>query len=167
MNFLPNIKRHILKPNRSHLDLVWMPSSRGDQPCTYPFLLRAAPRSFLIFFTFFLHILYMFLFSHFHTFLKFPFVCRQMFPQMKFRLTGLDPKVSQSIASGIFSPLVAGQDFCPVFICRTCFLPHFLIASHSFIYRTLFLPHSYLQAKYILLLDIVAYDDYRYKFHNR
>jgi len=39
---------------------------------------------------------------------------RQMFPQMKFRLTGLDPK-----------------------------------------------------AKYILLLDIVASDDYRYKFHNR
>jgi len=38
---------------------------------------------------------------------------RQMFPQMKFRLTGLDPK-----------------------------------------------------AKYILLLDIVASDDYRYKFHN-
>ena len=80
------------------------------------------------FFTFFLHILYMFLFSHFHTFLKFLFVCRQMFPQMKFRLTGLDPKVSQSIASGIFSPLVAGQVFCPAFICRTCFLPHFLIA---------------------------------------
>jgi hypothetical protein len=39
---------------------------------------------------------------------------RQMFPQMKFRLSGLDPK-----------------------------------------------------AKYILLLDIVAADDYRYKFHNR
>ena len=39
---------------------------------------------------------------------------RQMFPQMKFRLSGLDPK-----------------------------------------------------AKYILLLDIVAADDLRYKFHNR
>ena len=41
-------------------------------------------------------------------------VNRQMFPQMKFRVSGLDPK-----------------------------------------------------AKYILLLDIVAADDYRYKFHNR
>lgn len=40
--------------------------------------------------------------------------CRQMFPQMKFRVSGLD-----------------------------------------------------LKAKYILLLDIVAADDYRYKFHNR
>lgn len=39
---------------------------------------------------------------------------RQMFPQMKFRVSGLDSK-----------------------------------------------------AKYILLLDIVAADDYRYKFHNR
>ena len=28
-------------------------------------------------------------------------------------------------------------------------------------------PHSHFQAKYILLLDIVASDDYRYKFHNR
>ncbi len=45
--------------------------------------------------------------------LKF-FLCRQMFPQMKFRVSDLDPK-----------------------------------------------------AKYILLLDIVAYDDFRYKFHNR
>ena len=53
MNSLPNILRHILKPSRSHLDLVWMPSSRGDQPCTYPFLLRAAPRSFLFFHIFF------------------------------------------------------------------------------------------------------------------
>lgn len=42
------------------------------------------------------------------------FFCRQMFPQMKFRVSGLDAK-----------------------------------------------------AKYILLLDIVAADDYRYKFHNR
>jgi hypothetical protein len=41
-------------------------------------------------------------------------VGRQMFPQMKFRVSGLDAK-----------------------------------------------------AKYILLLDIVAADDYRYKFHNR
>lgn len=41
-------------------------------------------------------------------------ICRQMFPQMKFRVSGLDAK-----------------------------------------------------AKYILLLDIVAADDYRYKFHNR
>lgn len=40
--------------------------------------------------------------------------CRQMFPQMKFRVSGLDNK-----------------------------------------------------SKYILLLDIVAADDYRYKFHNR
>ena len=39
--------------------------------------------------------------------------CRQMFPQMKFKMSGLDPK-----------------------------------------------------AKYILLLDIVAADDFRYKFHN-
>ena len=131
MNSLPNIIRHILKPNPSHLDLVWMPSSRGDQPCTYPFRLRAAPRSFLIFFLF-SHFFYIFctcfFFHIFILFLNIFFVCRQMFPQMKFRLTGLDPKVSQSIASGIFSPLVAGQVFCPVFICRTCFLPHFLIA---------------------------------------
>ncbi|KXJ83023.1 hypothetical protein RP20_CCG009325 [Aedes albopictus] len=42
-----------------------------------------------------------------------PRSCRQMFPQMKFRVSGLDAK-----------------------------------------------------AKYILLLDIVAADDYRYKFHN-
>ena len=42
------------------------------------------------------------------------FIFRQMFPQMKFRLSGLDAK-----------------------------------------------------AKYILLLDIVAADDLRYKFHNR
>ena len=42
------------------------------------------------------------------------FLCRQMFPQLKFRVSGLDPK-----------------------------------------------------SKYILLLDIVASDDYRYKFHNR
>ncbi|KPJ11601.1 Optomotor-blind protein [Papilio machaon] len=41
-------------------------------------------------------------------------ISRQMFPQMKFRVSGLDAK-----------------------------------------------------AKYILLLDIVAADDYRYKFHNR
>ena len=45
---------------------------------------------------------------------RFSVFSRQMFPQMKFRLSGLDPK-----------------------------------------------------AKYILLLDIVAADDYRYKFHNR
>ena len=44
----------------------------------------------------------------------FNWICRQMFPQMKFRVSGLDPK-----------------------------------------------------SKYILLLDIVAADDYRYKFHNR
>lgn len=44
----------------------------------------------------------------------FYFCYRQMFPQMKFRVSGLDAK-----------------------------------------------------AKYILLLDIVAADDYRYKFHNR
>ena len=125
MNSLPNIMRHILKPHPSHLDLVWMPSSRGDQPCTYQFLLRAAPRSFLIFLHF-SHFSYIFCTRFFfHTFLKFPFVCRQMFPQMKFRLTGLDPKVSQSIASGIFSPLVAGQVFCPVFICRTWIYPIF------------------------------------------
>jgi hypothetical protein len=49
-----------------------------------------------------------------------------MFPQMKFRLSGLDPKVRS---------------------CRAA--------------------HRGLQAKYILLLDIVASDDYRYKFHNR
>ena len=42
------------------------------------------------------------------------FISRQMFPQMKFRVSGLDNK-----------------------------------------------------SKYILLLDIVAADDYRYKFHNR
>lgn len=41
-------------------------------------------------------------------------VCRQMFPQMRFRVSGLNPKT-----------------------------------------------------KYILLQDIVASDDYRYKFHNR
>lgn len=47
--------------------------------------------------------------------IKYPIaICRQMFPQMKFRVSGLDAK-----------------------------------------------------AKYILLLDIVAADDYRYKFHNR
>lgn len=40
--------------------------------------------------------------------------CRQMFPQMKFRVSGLDPK-----------------------------------------------------SKYILLLDVVSADDFRYKFHNR
>lgn len=44
----------------------------------------------------------------------FLFLCSQMFPQMKFRVSGLDNK-----------------------------------------------------SKYILLLDIVAADDYRYKFHNR
>lgn len=44
----------------------------------------------------------------------FPFLFSQMFPQMKFRVSGLDNK-----------------------------------------------------SKYILLLDIVAADDYRYKFHNR
>ncbi len=42
------------------------------------------------------------------------FISRQMFPQMKFRVSGLD-----------------------------------------------------LKSKYILLLDIVSADDYRYKFHNR
>ena len=42
------------------------------------------------------------------------FVARQMFPQMKFRVSGLDPS-----------------------------------------------------SKYILLLDIIAADEYRYKFHNR
>ena len=41
------------------------------------------------------------------------FLCRQMFPQMKFRMSGLNPK-----------------------------------------------------AKYILLLDVVSADDFRYKFHN-
>lgn len=46
--------------------------------------------------------------------MSFPLIYRQMFPQMKFRVSGLDPK-----------------------------------------------------AKYILLLDIVAADDLRYKFHNR
>lgn len=47
-------------------------------------------------------------------FFRFFFFDRQMFPQMKFRVSGLDHK-----------------------------------------------------SKYILLLDIVAADDYRYKFHNR
>lgn len=51
---------------------------------------------------------------HFLTILFFFLTYRQMFPQMKFRLSGLDPK-----------------------------------------------------SKYILLLDIVAADDLRYKFHNR
>ncbi|MFN9905163.1 MAG: hypothetical protein ACK56F_03425 [bacterium] len=46
-------------------------------------------------------------------FKPFYFFARQMFPQMKFKMSGLDPK-----------------------------------------------------AKYILLLDIVAADDFRYKFHN-
>lgn len=49
-----------------------------------------------------------------HNFSLFSYFYRQMFPQMKFRVSGLDAK-----------------------------------------------------AKYILLLDIVAADDYRYKFHNR
>lgn len=56
-----------------------------------------------------------FLFIHLINIIMFLFLCyRQMFPQMKFRVSGLDTK-----------------------------------------------------AKYILLLDIVAADDYRYKFHNR
>ena len=117
MNSLPNIMRHILKPNRSHLDLVWMPSSRGDQPCTYPFLLRATaryfPKCFFSLFQSFSHLSINVLF-----FLTYFFVCRQMFPQMKFRLTGLDPKVSRSIASGIFSPLVVGNVFFAKLLCR-------------------------------------------------
>ena len=64
--------------------------------------------------------MYLYFLNNFFTFCIFlcfsliTLVIRQMFPQMKFKLTGLDAK-----------------------------------------------------AKYILLLDIVAADEYRYKFHNR
>ena len=52
--------------------------------------------------------------EHFPKLSAYIFLLRQMFPQMKFRMSGLNPK-----------------------------------------------------AKYILLLDVVAADDFRYKFHNR
>ena len=85
----------------------------------------------------------------FHTFLKYLFVCRQMFPQMKFRLTGLDPKVSQSIASGTFSPLVVGQILCKKLYLQDMFsYPFFLIAGQFFALFSfaghVFYPHFFI-----------------------
>ena len=91
---------------------------------------------------------------------------RQMFPQMKFRLSGLDPKAKYILLLDI----VAADDYRYKFHNRLV-LPR-LSNNLSFL-RRLFPAYKVRvsgldpRTKYILLTDIVPVDDCRYKFHNR
>ncbi|KAG8297498.1 hypothetical protein J6590_034740 [Homalodisca vitripennis] len=75
-----------------------------------------------------------------------------MFPQMKFRVSGLDSKAKYILLLDI----VASDDYRYKFHNRRMF-PAYKV-------RVMGLDKK---AKYILLMDIVAADDCRYKFHNR
>nr|CAI5818486.1 unnamed protein product [Callosobruchus analis] len=81
----------------------------------------------------------------------FSFVCRQMFPQMKFRVSGLDLKAKYILLLDI----VAADDYRYKFHNRRMFPAYKLRVSGLD-----------KKSKYILLMDIVAADDCRYKFHN-
>ncbi|KAG5324692.1 OMB protein, partial [Acromyrmex heyeri] len=76
---------------------------------------------------------------------------RQMFPQMKFRVSGLDAKAKYILLLDI----VAADDYRYKFHNRRMF-PAYKV-------RVFGLDK---QASYILLMDIVASDECRYKFHN-
>ncbi|XP_037782836.1 T-box transcription factor TBX3-like isoform X1 [Penaeus monodon] len=76
---------------------------------------------------------------------------RQMFPQMKFRVSGLDPKAKYILLLDI----VAADD------CRYKFHNRRMFPAYKV--RVSGLDKK---AKYILLMDIVSADDCRYKFHN-
>ncbi|KAI5638717.1 t-box domain-containing protein [Phthorimaea operculella] len=76
---------------------------------------------------------------------------RQMFPQMKFRVSGLDAKAKYILLLDI----VAADDYRYKFHNRRMF-PAFKVRVSGLDKK----------AKYILLMDIVAADDCRYKFHN-
>ncbi|XP_015183877.1 PREDICTED: optomotor-blind protein-like isoform X3 [Polistes dominula] len=76
---------------------------------------------------------------------------RQMFPQMKFRVSGLDAKAKYILLLDI----VAADDYRYKFHNRRMF-PAYKV-------RVSGLDR---QASYILLMDIVASDECRYKFHN-
>ncbi|PNF24421.1 hypothetical protein B7P43_G09695 [Cryptotermes secundus] len=76
---------------------------------------------------------------------------KQMFPQMKFRVCGLDSKAKYILLLDI----VAADDYRYKFHNRRMF-PAYKV-------RVTGLDKK---AKYILLMDIVAADDCRYKFHN-
>lgn len=98
--------------------------------------------------------------------------CRQMFPQMKYRVSGLDLKAKYILLLDI----VASDDFRYKFhnryriYCTRLFMFFFLFLCF---YRRMFPAYKVRvmgldkKAKYILLMDIVAADDCRYKFHNR
>ncbi|XP_060833336.1 optomotor-blind protein-like isoform X3 [Rhopalosiphum padi] len=77
---------------------------------------------------------------------------RQMFPQMRFRVSGLNAKTKYILLQDI----VASDDYRYKFHNRRMF-PAYKV-------RVMGLDKK---AKYILLMDIVAADDCRYKFHNR
>lgn len=97
---------------------------------------------------------------------------RQMFPQMKFRVSGLDLKAKYILLLDI----VALDDFrykfhnryrivfCKFFIYFCFFSVFFRRMFPAYKVRVMGLDKK---AKYILLMDIVAADDCRYKFHNR
>ncbi|XP_069357007.1 optomotor-blind protein-like isoform X3 [Maniola hyperantus] len=76
---------------------------------------------------------------------------RQMFPQMKFRVSGLDAKAKYILLLDI----VAADDYRYKFHNRRMF-PAYKVRVSGLDKK----------AKYILLMDIVAADDCRYKFHN-
>ncbi|KAH0809727.1 hypothetical protein GEV33_013064 [Tenebrio molitor] len=78
-------------------------------------------------------------------------VLRQMFPQMKFRVSGLDLKAKYILLLDI----VAADDYRYKFHNRRMF-PAFKVRVSGLDKKS----------KYILLMDIVAADDCRYKFHN-
>ncbi|ERL87895.1 hypothetical protein D910_05283, partial [Dendroctonus ponderosae] len=77
--------------------------------------------------------------------------CRQMFPQMKFRVSGLDLKAKYILLLDI----VAADDYRYKFHNRRMF-PAYKVRVSGLDKKS----------KYILLMDIVAADDCRYKFHN-
>ncbi|KAF7286559.1 hypothetical protein GWI33_004600 [Rhynchophorus ferrugineus] len=76
---------------------------------------------------------------------------RQMFPQMKFRVSGLDLKAKYILLLDI----VAADDYRYKFHNRRMF-PAYKVRVSGLDKKS----------KYILLMDIVAADDCRYKFHN-
>lgn len=101
---------------------------------------------------------------------------RQMFPQMKFRVSGLDAKAKYILLLDI----VASDDYRYKFHNRQLDGPHVVVhLNFSFVislfcsFRRMFPAYKVRvmgldkKAKYILLMDIVAADDCRYKFHNR
>lgn len=93
---------------------------------------------------------------------------RQMFPQMKFRVSGLDMKAKYILLLDI----VAADDYRYKFHNRWDRWTHLMLRLFWY-FRRMFPAYKVRvsgldkKSKYILLMDIVAADDCRYKFHNR